>query len=227
VAATEDGSDRKVEAANTVRNDVKSTSTQLESQRVLKFVIEDGSEAATEVGHKAANKVGKRNAKDDGNEAADDDRIEVRSKQHRRCKRMTPLTLNAKGTSSISRGHPIGGLSSKGSFPIVKIANHACVWLNKIKSRDNEGFYTSQVKSILRVHKNKIKPRTVWFQDPESGTHKVRPRKGREARKNAGLVLTVTAPQECVGSSCSRTYEGRSTDGGRSVQIAIRVSGKE
>jgi hypothetical protein len=79
VAAKEDGSDRNVEATNTVRNDVKATRrsawiwtqtvTQLESHRVLNpdahmFVIEDGyeraatkdgSEAATEVGHEAAN----------------------------------------------------------------------------------------------------------------------------------------------------------------------------
>jgi hypothetical protein len=143
-------------------------------------VIGNGSEAAPEVGHEAANKVGKRNAKDDGNKAADDDWIEVRSKQHRRCKRMTPLTLNAKG-SSILRGHPKGGLP--GNFPTVKIANHARVWLNKNKPSDNEGFYTSKVKSIFRFHKNKIKPendataRKVWIHDPESGTHKVRPRK--------------------------------------------------
>jgi hypothetical protein len=99
------------------------------------FVIEDGSEAATEVGHEAANAVGKRNANDDGNEAADDDWIEVHSKQHRRSRR-TPLTLSAKGTSTL-RGHPKGG--SQGNFPIVKIANHAHVWLNKNKPRDNEG----------------------------------------------------------------------------------------
>jgi hypothetical protein len=101
--------------------------------------------------------TGKRAAHDDGNKTADDDWIEVQSTQHRRSKR-TPLTLSAKGTS-ILRGHPKGGPSSKGNFPIViKIANHARVWLNKIKSSANEGFYTSQVKSILRVHKNKIKP---------------------------------------------------------------------
>jgi hypothetical protein len=190
------------------------------------FVIEDGSEVATQVGHEAANEVGKRTAHDDGNKAADDDWIEVQSKQHRRCKRTTPLTLSAKGTSTL-RGHPKGG--SKGNFPIVKIANHARVWLNKNKPSANEGFYTSKVKSILRTQKNKIDPKTgaparkVRFQDPESDTHKVRPRKGRVARKNAGLVLTVTAPQECVGSSCSRMYESRSTDDGRSVQTGDHV----
>jgi hypothetical protein len=242
-AAPKDGSDRNVEAATTVRRDVKPRSTeiltqtatapQLKSHRVPNpdahvFVIEDGSEAAPEVGHEAANKVGKRNAKDDGNKTADDDWIEVRSKQHRRCKHMTlPPTLTAKGTS-ILRGHPKGGLP--GNFPIVKIANHARVWLNKNKPSNNEGFYTSKVKSIFRFHKNKIKPkndataRKVWIQDPKSGTRKVRPRKGRVARKSAGLVLTVTAPQECVGSSCSHTYEGRSTDDGRSVPIATSVS---
>jgi hypothetical protein len=121
--------------------------------------------------------------------------------------------------------HPKGG--SNGNFPIVKIANHARVWLNKNKPSANEGFYTSKVKSILGTQKNnKIDPKTgatarkVRFQDPESDTHKVRPRKGRVARKNAGLVLTVTAPQECVGSSM---YERRSTDDGRSVQTGDHV----
>jgi hypothetical protein len=167
-------------------------------------IVEDGPEAAPEVGHEAATKVGKRNAHEDGNKAADDDWIELQSKQHRSCTRMTPLTLTAKCTSSL-RGHPKGGLSSKGNFPIGKIAN-----------RDNRGFYTPKVKSIFRFHKNKIKikpkndatAQKVWIQDPKSGTHKVRPRKGRVARKNAGLVLTVTAPQEWVGRSCSHTYEG-------------------
>jgi hypothetical protein len=149
-------------------------------------VIEDGSEAETQVGHEAANKVGKRTARDDSNEAADDDGIEVQSKQHRWSKR-TPLTLSAKGTSILS-GHPKGGLSSNGNFPRLKIANHAHVWLNKNKASDNKGFHTSKVTSILRNPKNK----KVWFQDPELHTHKVRPRKGRLARKNAGLVLTVT-----------------------------------
>jgi hypothetical protein len=90
----EDGSDCNIEAANTVRNDVKATSrsaqirtqtaTQLESHSVLNpdahmFVIEDsyeraatqdGSEAATEVGDEAANEVlGKRTAIEDGFEA--------------------------------------------------------------------------------------------------------------------------------------------------------------
>ena len=114
-AVPKDGSDRNVEAATTVRRDVKprsmeiptqtATAPQLESHRVPNpdahvFVIEDGSEAAPEVGHEAANKVGKRNAKDDGNKTADDDWIEVRLKQHRRCKHMTlPPTLTAKGTA--------------------------------------------------------------------------------------------------------------------------------
>ena len=69
------------------------------------------------------------------------------------------------------------------------------MWLNKNKPSDNEGFYTSKVKT----HKNKIGPKTgatarkVLFQDPELDTHKVRHRKGRVVvRKNAGLVLTVT-----------------------------------
>jgi hypothetical protein len=142
---------------------------------VLKFVIADGSEAATEVGHEAANNIGKRNAKDGGNKSADNDWIEVHSKQYRRSKR-TPPTLIAKGTSTL-RAHPKGG--SKGNFPVVKIANHARVWLNKNKPSNNEGFYTSKVKSIFRFHKNKIKSkqdataRKVWIQDPESGTHKV------------------------------------------------------
>jgi hypothetical protein len=113
VAAKEDGSDCNVEAANTVRNDDKSTwtqtaATQLESHRVLNpdahmSVIEDGSEAATtQVGHEAANNVGKRTAHNDGNKTADDDWIEVQSKQHRRCKRTMPLTLSAKGTSILT-----------------------------------------------------------------------------------------------------------------------------
>jgi hypothetical protein len=90
-----------------------------------------------------------------------------------------PLTLSAKGTS-ILRGHPNGGLPSNGNFPTVKI--------------DNEGFYTSKVKSILRTHKNTIEPKQgVRFQDRESDTHKVRPStKGRVASKNAGLVLMVS-----------------------------------
>jgi hypothetical protein len=162
VAAMEDGSNRNVEAAKTVQNDVKSTSTQLESHRVLNpdahtFVIEDGSEAATQVGHKAANKVGKRTACDDGNKAADDDWIEVQSKQHRRSKR-TPLTLSAKGTS-ILRGHPKGGLSSNGNFPRLKIANHAHVWLNKNKPSDNEGFIPPRSRAFYTTPRTKSNPR--------------------------------------------------------------------
>ena len=105
----------------------------------------------------------------------------------------TPLTLTAKGTI-ILRGHPKGGLP--GNFPIVKIANHARVWLNKNKPSDNEGFYTSKVKSIFRFHKNKV-----------------RPKKGRVARKNAGLVLAVTAKhhRSVLGAVAPRTKDGRWT----------------
>jgi hypothetical protein len=166
VAAMEDGSDRNVEAANTVRNAVKST--------------EDGSDAANQVGHEAAN--------DDGYEAADD-WIEVLSKKHLRGKR-------------ILRGHPKDGVPLTANFPVVKIATHAPVWstrnvilLEKTgmaldmapgKPSDNEGFYTTKMKSILRTHRKQIDSKIVRFTARESGTHRV-------ARKNAGLVLTVSA----------------------------------
>ena len=153
------------------------------------------------------------------------------------------MTLNAKGTSTL-RGHPKGGLPYNGNFPLVKIANHARVCSNKIailfekngaamdedprKSSDNKGFYTSEVKSISRTHKNTIEPKQgVRFQDHESDTHKVRPRTGRVARKNAGLVLTASSQhhRSVLGPVAPRVYEGRSTDVGRSVQLAIHVNG--
>jgi hypothetical protein len=62
------------------------------------------------------------------------------------------------------------------------------------KPSDDKWFYTSKVKSIVRTHKNKVEPKKgVRFQDRESDTHKVKPRKGRVARKKStGLVLTVS-----------------------------------
>jgi hypothetical protein len=94
------------------------------------------------------------------------------------------------------------------------------------EDRESRARVAKQEQAFHAPTRTRSNPRKVWFQDPESDTHKVRPRKGRVARKNAGFGADGNrqAPQECVGSSCSRTYEGRSTDGRRSVQIAISVS---